>query len=118
MTPTIIYCRTHKNITAAVIDVQGKYYFQVYAVNPENNRTGLKTSQPGDHKWCVEQFNKCSLDQMAYDDWMSQVNAHLSNKTCGLTSMDLPDYDYRIAYDNELVPAEVAEDVVEFTKRF
>lgn len=38
---------------------------------------------------------------MTFQEWMNKVDGELVNR-CGMTSSDLPDYNYRDMYDDEV----------------
>lgn len=61
-----------------------------------------------------EQRAKARADrEQDFTDWMADVDEELAAKLGGLTSRDLPDQTYRDFFDDEMDPAEVAEQVLD-----
>ena len=46
-----------------------------------------------------------------FEDWMAAVNTHIQRRT-GLDRDDLPDWNYRDAYDDDMSPSEAAREAV------
>lgn len=54
----------------------------------------------------------CIPDGMTFAQWMVQVD-RVIGAACGLTHLDLADWNYRDAFDSEVTPEEAAESVLE-----
>ena len=50
--------------------------------------------------------------------WMSKVNAIIASRLCGLTSDDLPDWNYRDAYDEGTTPSRAAAQAMRAAKDY
>jgi hypothetical protein len=51
------------------------------------------------------------IPRPSFEQWMARVDREIARST-GLSYLDLADYGYRDAYDDELSPREVAADVL------
>ena len=49
---------------------------------------------------------------MTYTEYMAEVDRIIAGKLEGLTSQDLPDYNTRDCYDNEVTPQECADGIL------
>lgn len=57
------------------------------------------------------------MDTVTFESWMVDVNRVLG-KLCGMQADDLPDYDYRVAYEMCKGPVWVAKDVIRNAKQY
>ena len=71
-----------------------------------------------------EEFNRAfpvksagRLDSEKFNVWMARVDA-LIEKSTGLSSMDLPDYCYRDAFDDGASPGSAAKAAIRAAKEF
>lgn len=55
-----------------------------------------------------------SPEFVSYEHWILLVDQYVQR---ALGVIDLPDYQYRDAYDSEVTAAEVAEDIIQRTQR-
>ena len=58
----------------------------------------------------LETWTMCDQE---FDAWMVQVDREIAVRLGGLTSEDIEDYDYMALFEDELSPAEAAEEVLE-----
>ena len=49
-------------------------------------------------------------DDLLFQEFMSNVEGALM-RLCGMTSLDLSDYNYRDAFKDDMLPSEVAQEV-------
>ena len=53
-----------------------------------------------------------------FEQWKARVDEHIKRKAFGLTSDDLPDYDYYRDYVNNYTPSRSANAAIQWAKSF